>query len=117
MTMAREPVPDDGPTYEELKALAEAEGRPVDSMYALSRANDPFVADMPRRQGEAEWFARFWQEFTTEQGSKLHIRRIHYRLISQTRPSGPGRGMKLWPGSAIVDRKSFNLTHQKKTSA
>jgi len=86
MTMARESVPADGLTYEELKALAEAEGRPTDSMYALTRANDPFVVGMPRRQQAAEWFARFWQEFATEQGSKLHIRRIHYRLISSTRP-------------------------------
>ena len=76
---------DDGLTYEELKALAKEEGRPLESMYALSGSNDPFIVDMPRRQEAAEWFARFWREFAAE-SSRLHIRRIHYRLISSTRP-------------------------------
>jgi hypothetical protein len=76
---------DDDLTYEGLKALAKQLGRPLESMYALSGSNDPFTADMPRRREAAEWFAGFWRQFAPED-SKLHIRRIHYRLISSTRP-------------------------------
>jgi hypothetical protein len=76
---------DDDLTYEGLKALGKQLGRPLESMYALSGSNDPFTTDMPRRREAAEWFAGFWRQFATED-SKLHVRRIHYRLISSTRP-------------------------------
>jgi hypothetical protein len=114
--------------YKSLKALAKALGRPFGSMYALSSGNDPFVVDMPGRKDAAEWFAGFWRRFQSEQESKLHIRRIHYWLISQTalvrRPNGEfyenteacwdalcnagrdARYLNLIPPGSIVDRRN-----------
>jgi len=40
---------------------------------------------MPRRKAAAKWFAKYWRQFATAE-SKLHIRRIRYRLISSKRP-------------------------------
>jgi hypothetical protein len=113
--------------YERLKALAKQGGRPLKSMYVLSGSNDPFMVDMPHRQEAAEWFARFWRQFATED-SRLHIRRIHYRLISSAavipRPNGEpyenteacwdslvnagrdARYLGLIPRGAIVDRRN-----------
>src|SRR5262249_5160812 len=40
---------------------------------------------MPGRKPSAEWFADRWRELGGE-GSQLHIRRIHYRLVSAEQP-------------------------------
>jgi hypothetical protein len=50
----------------------------------MSYGNDPFYAGMPGRRAEAEWFARIWRELGVGHG--VHLRRIHYRLVSQREP-------------------------------
>jgi hypothetical protein len=69
--------------YAAVKALAESLGRPCPTLMALAQVNDPFAIGPERRKG-AEWFARLWHRFQI--GDGIHVRRIHYRLISQHRP-------------------------------
>jgi hypothetical protein len=69
--------------YEGLKALAKELNRPASTLIALASVNDPFYIG-PTRQRDAEWFAEIWNRFGL--GSGVHIRRIHYRLVSQSPP-------------------------------
>jgi hypothetical protein len=39
--------------YDGLKALAKELGRRLDTVYALSGSNDPFMVEMPRRREAA----------------------------------------------------------------
>jgi hypothetical protein len=68
--------------YEYLKQKAKELDRPLGSLYALSGANDPFMAGMSR-QARAEWFAAtIWHALGIQTGG--HLRRIFYRAISQS---------------------------------
>ena len=77
-------VPDAGHNHASLKQLARERGRPMSELFVLAPANDPFLADGPGRRAKAQWFADLWQRFGFGDGT--HLRRIHYRLISQARP-------------------------------
>ncbi|HEY6258219.1 MAG TPA: hypothetical protein VIY51_20750 [Xanthobacteraceae bacterium] len=77
--------------YESLKALALELNRPMETLVALSIANDPFYAGQPGRKAKAEWFAALWHRFRFRAG--VHIRRIHYVLISQNEPVTTASGM------------------------
>jgi hypothetical protein len=70
--------------YELFKRLANRLGRKLDSFAALATINDPFFAETNVRKAEAEWVAALWQRHGF--GSGTHIRRVHYRLISQEDP-------------------------------
>jgi hypothetical protein len=90
--------PWDGPLdYERLKALASRE-RPAYTLIAMAAKNDPFYI-LPGRRKKAEWFTALWREHCQNrfdsQGrpSKMHIRGIHYVLISLAeRPRMEGDG-------------------------
>lgn len=69
------------PTYAELKALTVRGERAIRDLLALSPNHDPWSVGMPARQRNAEWFAELWARHGT-QGD--HLRRVHYRLVSQT---------------------------------
>ena len=59
--------------------------RPIETLLALARQNDPFYAGAtPATRAEAEWFAELYDRFEFGRGS--HLRRVHYRLISQETP-------------------------------
>jgi hypothetical protein len=75
---------DDGEpiTHERLKEAAQALQRPLDSLYVLSSGNDPFMLGLPSRQRAVDWFMRLWTDLGLD-GSQVHIRRIHYVLVSQ----------------------------------
>lgn len=112
--------------YEEIKALAEDLGRPVGTMIALAANNDPFYAGTPARRAQAEWFSGLWAQFGLRSG--VHLRRIHYVLVSQASPvrmvtgkpyentlecwkglgnaSGDARDLDLVPARAFVDRRN-----------
>jgi hypothetical protein len=66
--------------YEALKAMAKSIGRPVKDLLALSPANDPFYAGTGARVQAGEWFAGIWGDHG---GAGVHLRRLHYRLVSQ----------------------------------
>ena len=110
--------------YEGLKALAQELGRPASTLFALAPQNDPFYVT-PAQQAAAAWFAGLWQDHGAP-GS--HLRRIHYRLVSQTAivrmldgkayenteecwkglcsASTAARHLGLVPADALVDRRN-----------
>ena len=64
-----------------LKALAQRLGRPLETLYALSGGNDPFIADLPSRRAGAEWVAEIWNDLGVQPGA--HVRRVFYQMVSQ----------------------------------
>jgi hypothetical protein len=67
--------------------------RPLETLFALSGANDPFVAGSPTRKKLGVWFATVWQQYGLHTASGVHLRRFHYRLMtfsSQTAILMPG---------------------------
>jgi hypothetical protein len=77
--------------YEGIKALAEALHRPAETLIALSSSNDPFYLP-PRRQMAAEWFATEIWPLLLNIEDGVHVRRVHYVLVSlpaRDRPRKP----------------------------
>jgi hypothetical protein len=68
----------------DLAVIARAAGVSQASLLALAPANDPFSLHQPARRRKAEWFADLFERFGFGQG--VHVRRIHYRIISQDTP-------------------------------
>ena len=68
----------------DLEVIARAAGVCQADLLALAPANDPFCLHRPARQRNAEWFAELFERFGFGQG--VHVRRIHYRIISQDEP-------------------------------
>ena len=71
-------------TYEAIKATAKAHKLRVTDLIALAPQNDPFYAGTPGDWELAEWFADLWERFGY--GAGVHIRRVHYQIISQDPP-------------------------------
>jgi hypothetical protein len=69
--------------YDQIKKLAADLGRPASTLIALAPANDPF-AITPSRAAGAKWFARIWKRLNL--GSGVHLRRLHYAIVSQAKP-------------------------------
>jgi rubrerythrin len=57
--------------------------RPIGTLIVLSGDNDPFYVREARMRA-AEWFAALYREYGFGRG--IHIRRIHYRIVSQREP-------------------------------
>ena len=72
------------PDYQSIKTFAKAKGRRVDDLIVLAKQNDPFYCGAPADVAKAKWFADLWKRFRFQQG--VHLRRIHYQLISQEDP-------------------------------
>jgi hypothetical protein len=70
--------------YEAIKALAKQQGCKVTDLIALAPQNDPFYVGTPGDLEKGAWFADLWQRFNFLSG--VHIRRVHYRIISQEVP-------------------------------
>jgi hypothetical protein len=65
-----------------IKKLAKETGLTAPRLLALTRTNDPFYAGLGYRKEAGEWFATLWRKY----GLHSHnLRRIHYRLVSQSR--------------------------------
>ena len=69
--------------YQIICDLAAACGRSRESLIALNKTVDPFFL-IKSRQRDAEWFAALYHEHGFGRG--IHVRRIHYRLVSQESP-------------------------------
>jgi hypothetical protein len=76
--------------YDNIKKLANELNRPASTLIALSPNNDPFSITPTRHDG-AHWFARIWKRFRLGYG--IHVRRVHYKLISQAAPIKMSNGM------------------------
>jgi len=70
--------------YDSIKRLAKQLGKPVTELIALSPQNDPFYTGTPRDLELGAWFRDLWHEFGYSSG--VHIRRMHYQLVSQNPP-------------------------------
>ena len=70
--------------YQTIKQLGQDVGVPVADLCALAPKNDPFYTGRPSEQTAAEWFAGLWQQLGFGDGT--HLRRVHYRAISQKEP-------------------------------
>jgi hypothetical protein len=75
------------PNYEELKEAAQELGVSVAEMIALEPKNDPFYMGVTANREAAEWFQSLWLRLGFRRDStRIHLRRIHYRIISQKTP-------------------------------
>lgn len=70
-------------SYADIKELAKTTGRRIPDLLAMASINDPFYI-MPAQAKQGEWFAALWERFDFPHG--VHLRRIHYKLISQPDP-------------------------------
>jgi hypothetical protein len=70
--------------HDHLKRLAKQLRRPLETLYVLASANDPFIADMPSRRVAAKWLAGVWNDLDVQPGA--HLRRLFYLMISQETP-------------------------------
>jgi hypothetical protein len=56
----------------------------IPELLVLAPNNDPFYTGGKTTRAMAEWFTELWERFGYTQG--VHLRRIHYQLISQAAP-------------------------------
>lgn len=75
--------------YAKIKELAktlQAQGHAykVTDLIALAPQNDPFYVGTETDQANARWFSDLWQSFGY--GGNVHLRRVHYQVISQQEP-------------------------------
>lgn len=110
---------------DDLKALAKALRRPLDTLYAMDSTTDPYMVDQPSRTDRANWFVGL---YTLGIRFGVHVREIFYKLVSQRdaviRVNGKpfentlecfnqlgvairdARYLDLIPGDAIIDRRN-----------
>lgn len=69
--------------YQDIKTLASQTGKRIPDLLAMASQNDPFYI-MPAQEKQAQWFADLWTRLEIPHGA--HLRRIHYKLISQPFP-------------------------------
>lgn len=74
--------------YEDVKALANAEGISVTDYLALSPNNDPYYVGAPAQLEKAQWFAQIYKKMGSP--AQCHVRRVHYWLVSSNylKPNG-----------------------------
>jgi len=70
--------------YEMIKRLGREEGISVRDLIALAPQNDPFYVGTKGDRDKARWFAELWHRFGYTTG--VHLRRVHYQLVSQDPP-------------------------------
>jgi hypothetical protein len=71
-------------TADDLKALARQLGvRNIRDLLAMSMAQDPFYAPWTRAgKVHAQWFADLWHRCGYTQLREVHLRRMHYKILS-----------------------------------
>jgi hypothetical protein len=70
--------------YGQIKQMAKETGQRVTDLIVLAPQNDPFYTGTPNDCALAEWFAGLWHAFGYTSG--VHIRRVHYQIVSQNPP-------------------------------
>jgi len=70
--------------YDDIKRMAKDIGCRVGDLVALSPNNDPFYVGTESDKTLARWFKGLWDEYGYDYG--VHIRRVHYQLVSQSPP-------------------------------
>lgn len=68
-------------------------GYRVDDFLAMSQGRDPFYRGTPGDLEKANWFGTVWQKLgldaITHNGTQVHLRRIHYLLVSRSAEMPP----------------------------
>jgi hypothetical protein len=76
--------------YQKIKELAKKSDYRTRDLIVLAPQNDPFYTGTKTQTKLANWFTGIWQKFNYNRD--VHLRRIHYRLVSQdpaiTLPNG-----------------------------
>jgi hypothetical protein len=70
--------------YEIIKTVAADLGCRVTDILAMSTRRDPFYCGQPAQRRDAEWYAHRHNQLNL--GESVHLRRIHYQLVSQDPP-------------------------------
>lgn len=70
--------------YEQIKLMAKESGQSVKDLIVLAPQNDPFYVGTPTDWALGQWFQSLWNIF--DYRTKVHIRRVHYQIISQNPP-------------------------------
>jgi hypothetical protein len=85
-------------TADDIKALARQSGvTNVEDMLATDRKNDPFYAPhTPTGKVHAHWFAELWDRCGYTHLWDVHLRRMHYKLVSAFRDL-------MTPDTTVVD--------------
>jgi len=73
--------------YRSIKELAADQRIRVTDLLALAPQNDPFYVGAPASLVQAQWFADLFTRFGFSSG--VHLRRVHYQLVSQPDPQLP----------------------------
>ena len=68
----------------DLIELAKTLRRRLDTLYTLGSSNDPLMVDQDYRSKHAYWIAELFQRM--ELPRRIHVRQIHYKLVSQKTP-------------------------------
>ena len=69
--------------YAEIKELAKVNGCSIKDLIALAPQNDPFYIGTDAQLKLADWFTDLWQSLGYMGQTGVHLRRIHYKMISQ----------------------------------
>ena len=99
------------PDYEAIKRLSIELARPAKTLIALSPEADPFYL-IPSRHASAHWFARIWADLGWERlarasESGVHLRRLHYRLVSEPPASRPSKEAGRPYENTVLDWQDF----------
>jgi hypothetical protein len=68
----------------DLVELGKSQRRLLETLYTLGAVNDPWMADQPSRSKHAYWIADLFESM--EIRSRIHVRQVHYKLVSQDTP-------------------------------
>ncbi|GLV57522.1 hypothetical protein KDH_43580 [Dictyobacter sp. S3.2.2.5] len=66
--------------YGWIKQTAKQQGVSVNDLIVLAPQNDPFYTGTPTDVSLGQWFSELWHHIGDE---RMHIRRVHYWLVSQ----------------------------------
>jgi hypothetical protein len=61
----------------------------IGDLVAMGPGNDPFYSGQPAHIPAAEWFSRIWDLVGFRGRTSIHLRRFHYRIISDDRRYEP----------------------------
>jgi len=70
-------------SYDDIKALAKRLRVSVTELLAMSRKHDPFYAGTPSGRIHGQWFADLWQACGYVGQTNIHLRRMHYLVVTR----------------------------------
>ena len=74
-----------------MKRIAKELGWSLKDLRVLTANNDPFHSGTPAEKESAEWFVEWWRWLGFDQ-SRVHLRRMHYALVSRDDVERPDKG-------------------------